>query len=88
MTEAIWFLIQDFKHLKDIFDGMITNNSIVKNNIEGRGRGANYCMKIQVLSLLLIVSLPVFMEGLEINHFQKHANCRILIESCVYLQVV
>lgn len=39
MTEAIWFLIQDFKHLKDIFDGMITNNSIVKNHIEGRGEG-------------------------------------------------
>lgn len=76
MTEAIWFLIQDLKRLNDIFDDMITNNSIVK--IILKGGGANYCMKIQVLSLLLIVSLPVFMEGLEINHFQKHTNGRFL----------
>lgn len=35
MTEAIWFLIQDFKHLKDIFDDMITNNSIGKIILKG-----------------------------------------------------
>lgn len=46
-------------------------------------------MKIQVLSLLLIVSLPVFMEGLEINHFQKHANGRLLHDiMCIFVGCV
>lgn len=84
MTEAIWFLIQDLKRLNDIFDDMITNNSIVK--IILKGAGANYCMTIQVLSLPLIVSLPVFMEGFKINYFQEHTQtAEYFIESCVFL---